>query len=80
MWTDLKTLGQKGNVQKALWKKKSLEFLVKRKKFPEASDQIRVIWVDPKGPGVGGKVPTDCFADIGFPTVACADKEYPLVP
>ena len=48
--------------------------------FPEASDQIRVIWVDPKGPGVGGKVPTDCFADIGFPTVACADKEYPLVP
>ena len=59
---------------------KSLEFLVKRKKFPEASDQIRVIWVDPKGPGVGGKVPTDCFADIGFPTVACADKECPLVP
>ena len=53
---------------------------MKRKKFPEASDQIRVIWVDPNGPGVGGKVPTDCFADIGFPTVACADKEYPLVP
>ena len=44
------------------------------------SETTRVIWVDPKGPGVGGKVPTDCFADIGFPTVACADKECPLVP
>ena len=68
-------LGQKGNVQKALWKKKSLEFLVKRKKFPEASDQIRVIWVDPKGPGVGGKVPTVYLADMDFPVLACANKE-----
>jgi hypothetical protein len=31
---------QKGDFQKPLWKMKSLEFLVKRKKFPEASDQM----------------------------------------
>ena len=40
LWTVLETLGQKGNVQKPLWKMKSLEFLVKMKKFPEASDQM----------------------------------------
>ena len=40
LWTVLETLGQKGNFQKPLWKMKSLEFLVKRKKFPEASDQM----------------------------------------
>ena len=44
------------------------------------SETTRVIWVDPKGPGVGGKFPTDCFADMGFPNVACPDKECPLVP
>jgi hypothetical protein len=38
MWTVLETLGQKGNVQKPLWKMKSLELLVKLKKFLEAPD------------------------------------------
>ena len=44
------------------------------------SETTRVIWVDPKGPGVGGKVPTVCFADMDFPTVSCAHKECSLVP
>jgi hypothetical protein len=39
-----------------------------------------VIWVDPKGPGVGGKVPTVYLADMDFPVLACANKEWPLVP
>ena len=44
------------------------------------SETTRVIWVDPKGPGVGGKVPTVYLADMDFPALACANKEWPLVP
>ena len=48
LWTVLETLGQKGNVQKPLWKMKSLEFLVKMKKFPGASDQMSKTLRPPK--------------------------------
>ena len=47
MWAVLKTLGQNRKVRKPLGKMKNLEFLVKIKKFLEASDQMTQILVAP---------------------------------
>jgi hypothetical protein len=48
MWAVLEALGQNRSVQQPLGKMKSLEFLMKIKKFPEASDQMTQILVAPE--------------------------------